>query len=78
MCLAVPARIVELLPESQAIVDLGGIRKPISLELVEGVTVGDYVIVHVGYAIGRLDVAEAERHLARLDELVRAEGATAP
>ncbi|MDR2013275.1 MAG: HypC/HybG/HupF family hydrogenase formation chaperone [Rhodanobacter sp.] len=75
MCLAIPARIVELLPDAQAIVDLGGIRKPVSLELVEGVALGDYVIVHVGYAIGRLDVVEAERQLAQLDELARVQGA---
>ena len=55
MCLAIPTRVVELLPDSQAVVDLGGVRKTISLELVDGVVVGDYVIVHVGYALTRLD-----------------------
>lgn len=47
-----------------AIVDLGGVRKRISLALVDGVAVGDYVVVHVGYALARLDPAEAQRTLA--------------
>jgi hydrogenase expression/formation protein HypC len=64
MCLAIPARIVELLPDGAGRVDLGGVRKVVSLELVDGVSVGDYVIVHVGYALTRLDPGEAERTLA--------------
>ncbi len=64
MCLAVPVRVVELKGEDSAIVDLGGIRKEISLALVDGVAVGDYVILHVGYALTRLDPQEAERTLA--------------
>jgi hydrogenase expression/formation protein HypC len=64
MCLAIPARVVELLPDSQGTIELGGVRKRISLELVEGVAVGDYVIVHVGYALQKLDPVEAERTLA--------------
>ncbi len=64
MCLAIPARVVEVLAEDQGVVDLGGIRKQISLELIDGAAVGDYVIVHVGYALSRLDPAEAERTLA--------------
>jgi hydrogenase expression/formation protein HypC len=64
MCLAIPVRVVELGDEATAIVDLDGIRKEISLALVDGVEVGDYVIMHVGYALARLDPAEAERTLA--------------
>lgn len=68
MCLAVPVRVVELVGEASAIVDLGGIRKEISLALVDGVTVGDYVILHVGYALTRLDPDEAQRTLALFAE----------
>ena len=68
MCLAIPTRVVELLPDNQALVDLGGVRKAISLELVDGVAVGDYVIVHVGYALTRLDPDEAARTLALMAE----------
>ena len=68
MCLAIPTRVVELLPDNQALVDLGGVRKAISLELVDGVAVGDYVIVHVGYALTRLDPEEARQTLALMAE----------
>jgi hydrogenase expression/formation protein HypC len=64
MCLAIPAKVVELKGGDQATIDLAGVRKEISLALVEGVVPGDYVIVHVGYALQRLDPEEAERTLA--------------
>jgi hydrogenase expression/formation protein HypC len=68
MCLAIPARIVEVLPNSEGVVDLGGVRKRISLELVADSVPGDYVIVHVGYALQKLDPAEAARTLALFAE----------
>ena len=64
MCLAIPARVVALPEPDAAVVDVGGVRKRISLALVDGVAPGDYVIVHVGYALTRLDADEAERTLA--------------
>jgi len=64
MCLAIPARVAELLPDDRARVELGGVAKEISLALVDGIAVGDYVIVHVGYALSRLDQEEAEATLA--------------
>lgn len=64
MCLAIPVRVVEVLDDDQAVVDLDGVRKTVSLSLVDGVQVGDYVILHVGYALTRLDPEEAERTLA--------------
>jgi hydrogenase expression/formation protein HypC len=69
MCLALPARIVERLADDQAWVDLGGVRKQISLALVPEAQLGDYVIVHVGHALGRLDEAEAQATLALFAEL---------
>jgi hydrogenase expression/formation protein HypC len=71
MCLAIPAKLVEIRPNDQAIVELGGIRKEISIALVPGVVVGDYVIVHVGHAIGQIDPEEAERTLALFGEMAR-------
>ena len=68
MCLAIPARVVALLDADEALIDVDGVRKRISLALVDGVTPGDYVVVHVGYALTRLDPAEAERTLALLAE----------
>ena len=64
MCLAIPARVVALVAPDSALIDIGGVQKEISLALVEDVAAGDYVIVHVGYALTRLDPDEAERTLA--------------
>lgn len=69
MCLAIPALVVELLPNDMARIDLDGVRKDISLSLVEGVAVGDYVIVHVGFALQKLDPDEAAETLAMFAEL---------
>ena len=69
MCLALPARVVQRLEGDQALVDIGGVRKPVSLALVDDAQVGDYVIVHVGFAIGRVDPDEAERTLALFAEM---------
>ena len=69
MCLALPARIVSTLDDEQAWVDLGGARKQISLALVPEAQVGDYVIVHVGHALGLLDEAEAQATLALFAQL---------
>jgi hydrogenase expression/formation protein HypC len=69
MCLAIPALVVELLPNDMARIDLDGVRKDISLSLVEDVAVGDYVIVHVGFALQKLDPDEAAETLAMFAEL---------
>ncbi|MCA8906971.1 MAG: HypC/HybG/HupF family hydrogenase formation chaperone [Rhodospirillaceae bacterium] len=65
MCLAVPAEVIEITGDD-ALVNLGGIRKRISLMLVDDVAVGDFVIVHVGFALTRLDREEAEETLELL------------
>lgn len=64
MCLALPARIEQITDPENAIVNLGGVRKSVSLALVDDVAVGDYVIVHVGYALQKLDPDEADETLA--------------
>jgi hydrogenase expression/formation protein HypC len=68
MCLAIPAKVIEISAGDQAIVELGGVKKDISLALVEDVQIGDYVIVHVGYALTRLDPDEAAKTLALMAE----------
>lgn len=73
MCLAVPARIIDVLDGAQATVDLDGVRKQISLALVDGVVPGDFVIVHVGYALNRLDPEEAERTLELFAQVDRSQ-----
>jgi len=62
MCLAMPAQIVSIAGE-QAVVSLGGVKKTVNLSLVDDVAVGDYVIIHVGYALSKLDQQEAEKTL---------------
>ncbi|WP_066709502.1 HypC/HybG/HupF family hydrogenase formation chaperone [Curvibacter delicatus] len=64
MCLALPTCILEVRPQQQALVELGGVKKEISTALVGEVKPGDYVIVHVGHAIGLLDPEEAKKTLA--------------
>jgi hydrogenase expression/formation protein HypC len=69
MCLAIPAQVVELRDGDNALVDLAGVKKEISLALVDGVAVGDYVIVHVGYALNKLDPEEAAKTLKLFAEM---------
>lgn len=69
MCLAIPAQVVELRANDSAVVDLAGVRKEISLALVDDVALGDYVIVHVGYALSKLDPDEAAKTLALFAEI---------
>ncbi len=75
MCLALPARVVELRDGELAVVDLGGVRKEISIALVPEARVGDYVIVHVGHALGLIDPEEAARTLELFAELGAAQQA---
>mgnify|MGYP002713260553 CR=1 FL=1 len=75
MCLAIPARVTALLDGDMARVDLGGVGKEISLGLVEDVAVGDYVILHVGYALSKLDPEEAEKTLALFAQVSEIEAA---
>ncbi|HSD60797.1 MAG TPA: HypC/HybG/HupF family hydrogenase formation chaperone [Burkholderiales bacterium] len=69
MCLAIPAQLVDIRDADTGVVDLSGVRKEVSLALVDGVAVGDYVIVHVGYALQKLDADEAEKTLKLFAEL---------
>ena len=71
MCLAIPAKVVQKLDNDLAVVEVGGVRNNISLMLVDDVAIGDYVIVHVGFAITRLNAEEAEKTLELFDEIAR-------
>ena len=68
MCLATPAKIKSI-NKNAAVVDFGGVTKQISLGILEGVKVGDYVLVHAGFAIGKVEKEEAEDTLKLLQEL---------
>lgn len=67
MCLAIPMQLISrhLL---EGTTELGGVRRTVSLMLCPEAAVGDHVLVHAGYAIGRVDRAEAEATLALIDE----------
>ena len=63
MCLAIPGKIEKLLDNNCAIATFGGIKKQICLDLLSGIKVGDYVNVHVGFAINKIDQKQAEDNL---------------
>ncbi|MET4483407.1 HypC/HybG/HupF family hydrogenase formation chaperone [Bradyrhizobium sp. F1.13.3] len=69
MCLAIPAEVTKLLPDEMAIVSIDGVSKEISVALIENLALGDYVIIHVGYALTKIDPEEAMRTLELLREL---------
>ena len=69
MCLAIPVRVDEIIDQDTAIADIGGVRKEINVSLVLDLEVGDYVILHVGYALNKLDKDEAEKTLKLFSEL---------
>ncbi|MCW5699572.1 MAG: HypC/HybG/HupF family hydrogenase formation chaperone [Rhodospirillales bacterium] len=68
MCLAIPAQITEIFDNGMAKAAVGGIVKDVSLALTEDINVGDYVIVHVGFVLSRLDPDEAQETLALFAE----------
>jgi hydrogenase expression/formation protein HypC len=73
MCLAVPGQVVEWLernpPFSTAAVEFGGVRRQVSMECVPDADIGDYVLVHAGIAISRIDPDEAAQLLDTLRQL---------
>lgn len=73
MCLAVPCRILELGKDELAIIEIGGVRRRISLMLVDDADVGDYVLVHAGFAIEKIDACEAQRTIELFEEMARLE-----
>ena len=71
MCLAIPMRLVEVLEVGRGVADLDGSRHDVDLSLIDHPSVGDYVIVHAGFAIEKLDRQEADERLALFDEWAR-------
>ncbi|AUH73637.1 hydrogenase expression/formation protein HypC [Legionella sainthelensi] len=71
MCLALPAQITQILDDSRAIVSIGGISKEISTALLEEVILGDYVIIHAGYALTRLNEEEAQKTLSLFAQMMQ-------
>jgi hydrogenase expression/formation protein HypC len=75
MCLAVPGRIIEIMDDHDSaltrrgVVDFGGVQKEVNLALLPEAEVGDHVLVHVGFAMSRIDAKEAERVFSYLSEI---------
>ena len=71
MCLAIPGRVVEIVDEAGDIakVEVGGVRRNINIALLDAVRVGDYVLIHVGFALSKVDEHEAAETLRLLEEL---------
>lgn len=69
MCLAVPVQVVSI-QGSEAEVEIGGVKRQVSIWLTPEVKVGDYVLLHTGYAINVIDEAEAQETLKLLEEIV--------
>ncbi|GAB4287630.1 MAG: hypothetical protein Kow0058_07370 [Roseovarius sp.] len=78
MCHAMPARVIEVLEDETARVALMGARTTVSTALVGPVEAGEYLIVHVGFALGRMDAAEAEATLAAMARQGPAAGEARP
>ena len=69
MCLAVPMKIVEIRTDGLGVGDLDGVRHEVDLSLVPDTRLGNYVIVHAGFAIEKLDEQEADARLALFEKL---------
>lgn len=72
MCLGIPGKVVEIYRENDVLmgkIDFGGVKKAACLEHVQEVEPGEYVLVHVGFALSRIDPDEAQRIFALLEEL---------
>ena len=72
MCLAVPMQLVEVREDGTGVAELDGARHDVDLSLVEEAAVGEYVIIHTGFAIEKLDQQEADARLALFAELAAA------
>ena len=71
MCLAIPGRVVEIVDEAGGVakVEVGGARRNVNVALLDAVGVGDYVLIHVGFAMSKVDEHEALETLRLLEEL---------
>lgn len=70
MCLAVPMKVVQIDGEF-GIAELGGLKRKVNLQLLPQIKLGDYIIVHAGFGIEKLDTKEAEKTLRILNEIPR-------
>ena len=71
MCLAIPGKVVEIVDVENHIakVEIGGVRRAVNIGMLDDIILGDYVLVHVGFAMSKIDEKEAYETLALLQEL---------
>jgi hydrogenase expression/formation protein HypC len=71
MCLAIPGKIIEIVDEANQIakVDVGGVKRNINTGMLDDTRIGDYVLIHVGFAMSKIDEHEAEETLRLLKEI---------
>lgn len=70
MCLAIPGRVVKLKDMMMAEVEIGGVTREVSLSLLPEAQEGDYVLVHTGFAIEKIDEKEAEETMKLLNQMI--------
>jgi hydrogenase expression/formation protein HypC len=71
MCIGFPGKIISIDGDNYAVIEISGVKREVCLDIVdEPVAIGDYVICHAGYAIHRIDEADAEEKLSFLKELI--------
>jgi hydrogenase expression/formation protein HypC len=68
MCLAIPGKIEKILDNNYAIADFGGVKKNICIDFIKDVKVGEYVNVHVGFAINKINEKQAKENLKLINE----------
>ncbi len=73
MCLSVPMRVTEVRGD-RGLADIGGVSRRVDLRFLRDVNIGDYIIVHAGFALQKLDRREAEETLALLREMLEHDG----
>ncbi len=69
MCLGIPVKIIEIKDEEMAVAEAGGVKREISLQVLKDIKEGDYVLLHAGFAIQKIDEKEAEETLGLLREM---------
>ncbi len=73
MCLSIPSKVVEIDENNYATVDTLGVRRQVTLDLIsEPVNIGDYVLIHVGFAMNKISKEEAEDSIAAYNEIAEA------
>ena len=73
MCLSIPSKVIKIDENNMATVDTMGVKREITLDLIdEPIEIGDYILIHVGYAMGKISKEEALESIKAYEEIVKA------